>query len=71
MDAFSATTNARGPAVGPILTERPAAPLRRIHTIQYLRAFAAIFVLLFLGSFFVGQAGAFDAPYQLGKATCR
>jgi exopolysaccharide production protein ExoZ len=33
-----------------------AAPLRRIFTIQYLRAFAAIFVLLYHASLFVGQA---------------
>jgi exopolysaccharide production protein ExoZ len=56
MDAFSATANAQGATVGPVVTEQPAAPLRRIYTIQYLRAFAAIFVLLFHASLFVGEA---------------
>jgi peptidoglycan/LPS O-acetylase OafA/YrhL len=56
MDAFSATANAHGAAVGPVVAEQPAAPLRRIYTIQYLRAFAAIFVLLYHASLFVGQA---------------
>jgi exopolysaccharide production protein ExoZ len=51
-------TNPRGliaSPVSPVLTEHAASPLRRIYTIQYLRAFAAIFVLLYHASFFVGQ----------------
>jgi exopolysaccharide production protein ExoZ len=58
MDAVANEIKARGLTGSteiPASVEQAGAPLRRIFTVQYLRAFAAISVLFYHASFFVGQ----------------
>ena len=58
MDAVANENEVRrmaDPAASLASAEQTGAPLRRIFTIQYLRAFAAIAVLLYHASFFVNQ----------------
>jgi peptidoglycan/LPS O-acetylase OafA/YrhL len=55
MDTVAHKIEATRVAAPPAAAEQTAAPLRRIFAIQYLRAFAAVSVLLYHASLFVGQ----------------